>query len=183
MRCFVIGTGRCGTMTFAEACKSIDGFTVGHETRTAQIPRFDYPDNHIEIDGHLQWVLPQLLTEYPDAIYVHLIRDKKECVESLAQREQSMKAYAHLLGIPHGDREAVASTLYDNQNELIARLLPRNALTIRIEDIEARLPALIQRLDATYQSGEASRAARKRYNATVPPVPEVGTDSEDDEAE
>ncbi len=51
MRIFVIGTGRCGTVTFSKACEHITNYISGHETTTHGKlgNNFDFPDNHIEI--------------------------------------------------------------------------------------------------------------------------------------
>lgn len=61
MRVFVLGTGRCGTMTFSKACGHITNYTSGHETHRLHPERFPhYPDNHIEVDAHLAWMLGDL---------------------------------------------------------------------------------------------------------------------------
>ena len=49
MNVFVLNTGRCGSMTFVEACRPITNFSSAHESRCAKLgaERFAYPDNHI----------------------------------------------------------------------------------------------------------------------------------------
>jgi hypothetical protein len=88
MRVFVTGTGRCGTSTFYHACKHITNYTCGHETKTGpkRICDLEYPDNHIEVSSHLALFIPLLRQRYPDALWVHLIREKNACVKSLASQ-------------------------------------------------------------------------------------------------
>lgn len=87
MRVFVLNTGKCGSTTFFEACKHITNYTCGHETNTHKlIGRLIYPDNHIEIDNRLIFFFGELESHYPNAYYVHLIRNTKDCVNSLNQR-------------------------------------------------------------------------------------------------
>lgn len=89
MNVFVLGTGRCGTVTFIEAAKHIDGFSAGHETlsRRPNPHRLDYPDNHIEADNRLSWMLGALDDRYADEpIYVHLTRDRLETAKSFNKR-------------------------------------------------------------------------------------------------
>ena len=90
MRVFVVGTGRCGTRTFHQACLRISNFTAGHETHALRsIGDLEYPDGHIEVDHHLGWALPLLLERYPpgpDALYIHLLREREDCVRSFSRR-------------------------------------------------------------------------------------------------
>ena len=93
MRIFVLGTGRCGTTTFAKACSHITNYTSGHETHRDHPERFPvYPDNHIEVDGHLAWMLGMLAMEYPDKFddqsvrYIHLRRDREAVAKSFLPR-------------------------------------------------------------------------------------------------
>ena len=95
MRVFVFSTGRCGSTTLAKACRHITNYSSGHETNAGKVS-IDYPDNHIEIDPHLTFNLPMIRTLYPNAIFVHQIREEDGCVASLAKRG-SMKN----LWIPH----------------------------------------------------------------------------------
>lgn len=134
MRIFVLGTGRCGTVTFSKACGHITNYTSGHESNMGRIANFNYPDNHIEVDGHLQWILPLLLDAHPDAKFVHLIRDKAETCRSLARRE-SMDLYAELCFMAPRTPDRAANVLYDNTNRLIELLCP-GALRLRLETIK-----------------------------------------------
>lgn len=98
MNVFVLNTGRCGSTTFIKACRHITNFTCGHESRTAALgaDRLAYPDNHIEADNRLSWLLGRLDAIYGDnAVYVHLKRDIHDTARSYARRYSNgiMKAY------------------------------------------------------------------------------------------
>jgi len=89
MHIFVLGTGRCGSFSFIEACKYITNFTCGHETRSQKLgpARFDYPKNHIEADNRLSWHLGELEQKFPEQVfYVHLKRDRDKTAKSFSKR-------------------------------------------------------------------------------------------------
>lgn len=89
MRVFVLGTGRCGTTTFARACSHITNYTSGHETKPgAWRRRLDFPDGHIEVDHRLAWFLGTMDKVYGDEpTYVHLTRDPEETAVSWSVRK------------------------------------------------------------------------------------------------
>jgi hypothetical protein len=96
---FVLCTGRCGSVTFAQAASHITNATAGHETRSHVIgsQRMAYPTQHIEVDNRLSWVLGRLDQTYGrSAFYVHLTRDPKAVAASFAARHDRgiMGAYA-----------------------------------------------------------------------------------------
>ena len=87
MNVFVLNTGRCGSVTFIKACQHISNYTAAHESRSHCIAgeRLAFPDNHIEADNRLSWVLGRLDAAYGDnAIYVHLRRDRTDTIRSFA---------------------------------------------------------------------------------------------------
>ncbi|MDH3948403.1 MAG: hypothetical protein OEU74_05525 [Gammaproteobacteria bacterium] len=89
MNVFILNTGRCGSTTFIKACQYITNFTSAHESRCALLgeTRFDYPDNHIEADNRLSWVLGRLDKHYGNnAIYIHLRRNNNDTATSYARR-------------------------------------------------------------------------------------------------
>ena len=89
MNIFILNTGRCGSTTFIEACQHITNYTAAHESLTAELgeDRFDYPDNHIEADNRLSWLLGRLEEQYGNnAIYVHLYRKREAVARSFANR-------------------------------------------------------------------------------------------------
>jgi hypothetical protein len=142
MRIFVIGTGRCGTVTFSKACQHITNYTSGHET-TGRLPikeKLTYPDNHIEIDPSLSYFIPLLREKYPDALFVHLQRERESCVDSLMKR-QSLYSYAGFhLRAHHTEcsknMRLIAEIYYDNTNELIKKILNENRIFIPLEMID-----------------------------------------------
>jgi hypothetical protein len=75
-------------MTFAEACGHMTNFTSGHETRSRTYgdERFAFRDQHIEVDNRLSWFLGGLHERFPDARYVHLIRDPEAVAASYLAR-------------------------------------------------------------------------------------------------
>jgi len=93
MNVFVVGSGRCGTVTFSSACKHIVGFSSSHETRTDDmLRRFKFPNYHIEVDNRLSWFIPRLAAMYPDAMFVHILRNKRSVVDSFASRAETSEA-------------------------------------------------------------------------------------------
>lgn len=108
MNIFILNTGRCGSMTFIQACQHINNYSALHESRAHLIgeQRLDYPDQHIEADNRLSWVLGRLHQQYADdAFYVHLHRDPVQTANSFSKRDHFgiMKAYRE--GILLGGQE------------------------------------------------------------------------------
>jgi hypothetical protein len=100
MRVFVLNTGRCGSKTFSAACRHITNYSSGHETLGARHygpERFEYPDQHIEVDNRLSWFLGTLdrLFGLDDVLWVHLIRDSEATARSFYGRWN----YLNRLGI------------------------------------------------------------------------------------
>jgi hypothetical protein len=78
-------------VTFSRAAAHISNFTAGHETRVSQLgeARLAFPDNHIEIDNRLTWMLGRLEERFGnDAFYVHLTRDAEATALSFNHRWQ-----------------------------------------------------------------------------------------------
>lgn len=89
MHVFILCTGRCGSLTFARACRHITNFTAAHESRVPRLgdDRIAYPDNHIEVDNRLAWFLGRLDAAYGDrAHYVHLTRNEADVIASWSRR-------------------------------------------------------------------------------------------------
>jgi len=119
MRVFALGTGRCCSMTFSKACEHFYDYTSGHETKAGSFNDLNYIDNHIESDAHLFWRLPRLISLYPNALYVHLIREKRSCVKSLAKRK-SIDKYASFTEMCDSfDRIEICDNFYDFVNDTI----------------------------------------------------------------
>jgi hypothetical protein len=78
-------------VTFSRAAAHIRNFTAGHETRVRFVgdTRVAYPDDHIEVDNRLSWMLGRLDEKFGDrAFYVHLTRDTQATALSFNQRWQ-----------------------------------------------------------------------------------------------
>lgn len=98
MNVFVLNTGRCGSTTLIAACQHITNYSSAHESRAACIgdDRFAFPNNHIEADNRLSWVLGRLDRIYGNnAYYIHLKRDHEATAASFLRRYDRgiMRAY------------------------------------------------------------------------------------------
>ncbi len=99
-------------MTFIKACQHINNYSALHESRAHLIgeQRLAYPDQHIEADNRLCWILGRLQEQYgDDAFYVHLHRDPAQTATSFSRRDHFgiMKAYRE--GILLGAQEDLAA--------------------------------------------------------------------------
>lgn len=141
MRVFVIGTGRCGTVSFREACRHIENFSDGHESRCGLL---EYPDNHIEVNPQARGLVKHLAQKYPEARWVHLIRDPETCIPSLAAMGRGiiMEYYGRInpsvqISPSNGD---IAYRFYWQENDLIEVQLehlvpPAQRMKIRLETV------------------------------------------------
>lgn len=88
MNVFVVGTGRCGTVTFTKACQHVTNFTAAHESTSGLTRAADlsFPAQHIEVNPHITWLLGPVAALHPDALWVHLVRAKEDVVASWMQR-------------------------------------------------------------------------------------------------
>jgi hypothetical protein len=92
MNVFVLCTGRCGSTTFSKACAHMHNYSAKHESRSHLLgdARMAYPDNHIEADNRLSWLLGRLEARFGDqAFYVHLMRDPAATARSFVKRWDS----------------------------------------------------------------------------------------------
>lgn len=89
MKIIVLCSGRTGSYTLSKACEHISNFTCSHESQVS-IPygkRFQFPDQHIEIDNRLIWQLGGLESHIGnDARYVYLKRDLAHVKQSFIKR-------------------------------------------------------------------------------------------------
>lgn len=177
MNVFVLNAGRCGSSTFIQACRHIDNYSAGHETRLRMIgaARFAYPERHIEADNRLSWLLGRLDQAYGDrAFYVHLTRDPDVCAVSFARRMDFgiMKAYREgilLGGEPAQDAHALARDYLDTVDGNIALFLrdkPRR-MAFRLEHAEADFTAFWQAIEARGDLDAALLEWGTRYNASA----------------
>ena len=178
MNIFVLNTGRCGSTTFIKACHHISNFTSAHESRCHLIgdARIDYPENHIEADNRLSWVLGRLDKRYgDDAVYVHLQRNKSDTAGSFIKRYDIgiIKAYREgiLMGVSEDARAiSVASDYCDTVNSNIELFLKDKTRKIdfqlenaaynfeifwRMIEAKGNLDAAIREFDLTYNASDS----------------------------
>lgn len=179
MRIFVTGTGRCGSVTFSQACRYVTNYTCGHETHTnkptaaglrGDVANWQYPDNHIEVSPQLVIGIPLLRRRYPEAKWVHLVRqDRDACARSLANRSD-VRAFAKywFLNVDP-DELTVAYAVYDTVRALSEALLP-DAFTLELEQARLQWPACWEFLGARGDFQRSLCEWDKRYNATSVPV-------------
>ncbi len=138
MRIFVVGTGRCGTVTFHHACMHIDNFISGHESFSKQLFENDFviPDGRIEVDPHFAHFLPVLIKKYPEAKWVHLVRERIKCVESIA-KTNGLKHYVKLVSM-NNDVSMIkaAGMFYDVVNANISKwMMDCNHIEMHLENL------------------------------------------------
>lgn len=182
MNVFVLGTGRCGTVTFTRACQYITNYSTGHETRSAEIgdARFDYPDDHIEADNRLSWFLGRLGSRYDDrdVLYVHLLRDREATAASFLKRWDGpqkagiMSAYRHGV-IPRGSewpesrRLDVCRDYVDTVTANVTEFLgSRPHMTLHLEDIEPGFSAFMDRIGADGDLDAARQEWEIKHNGS-----------------
>lgn len=168
MRIFVTGTGRCGSVTFSKACQHITNYTSSHETdwRKGPASLLNYPDNHIEVSAHLVYFIPNLRKRYPDAKWVHLIRERDRTIASLSKRcgtEMSWFSY-QWWGLK--DSKQGATIFYDATNALCNVLLP-DAMKFHLEQAADQFPIFWKWIDAEGNLNAALAEFSIKYNAYV----------------
>ena len=181
MNIFVLSTGRCGSTTFIMACRHITNYTCAHESRTWMLgdDRFAYPENHIEADNRLSWLVGRLDKKYGDnAIYVHLKRNASATARSLVKHYTRgiMKAYSKgggiLLRLPKdSDPNAVALDYFNTVNSNIELLLrgKTRVMEINLEDIDRDFTAFWKFIGAEGDMNAALAEFSHRYNAAKLP--------------
>ena len=177
MRVFVLGTGRCGTVTCSRACSHLTNYTVGHETRAGKVGdgRFDYPGEHIEIDPRLPWFTGELASRFPDAFYLHLVRDPEATAQSIARRWGGRGGFARGFGesmILRGDRSATrleiarfqVRTMTLNIGLLLGCVEHRMAGSL--EDAKSWFPEFVRRIGGQGDIDRALSEWEVPYNAS-----------------
>lgn len=166
MRVFVVGTGRCGTATFYQACRHITNYTCAHESQAYRIPDYEYPDNHIEVSHMNIIAIPHLRERYRDSLFVHLFRERESCISSLIQQiPLELKAWSiewYLRDdLPVGE---IAPAYYDRVKELCNRLC-----TCRVEVEKAKIwwTDFWDAIKAEGNQEEALKEFDRRYNPSV----------------
>lgn len=156
-RVFVLGTGRCGTRTWAAACGHIDNWTSGHETRNRLFAgRLDYPQRHIEVDNRLVFHLGGLQRLYgDDPLFVHLTRDPEAVAASLAHgvrgRRGIMPAFVgHIIRSRRVNPMEAARIYVETVTDNIEAFLSGkpNVIRVRIEQPHAAFDQMWEQIGA-----------------------------------
>jgi hypothetical protein len=172
---FILSAGRSGSQTFAKACDHIANYTSAHESRSGLLgeAHFDYPDNHIESDNRLSWLLGRLDRRFGDrAFYVHLTRDTRPVAASWAKRAHTgmMNAYRYAI-LWHCPKDAAPMEValdYCETVEQNIRLFLRdktNWMDLRLEEARERFPEFWRRIGAEGDLAAALAEFDVRHNA------------------
>lgn len=174
MNVFVLNSGRCGSMTWIQACRHITNYSAGHESRTHMVgdKRLAYPDDHIEADNRLSWLLGRLDHAYGnDAFYVHLQRDREATARSFARRRDFGILHAYQEGILFGsDPEIDALTLARDYLETVERNIQlflrdkSRVMQARLENLEEDFQRFWQAIGAEGDLEAALAELKIRYN-------------------
>lgn len=183
MNVFILSAGRSGSKTFARACGHVTNYTSAHESRSGLLgdAHFDYPDNHIESDNRLSWLLGRLDRKYGDhAFYVHLTRETGPVAESWAKRAHTgmMNAYrnAILWHCPGNATPREVALDYCDTVEQNIRLFLRdktNWMPFRLEEGRARFPEFWRRIGASGDLEAALAEFDVRHNQAWERRPKV----------
>ncbi len=176
MRVFVLSTGRCGSTTFARACKHLTNYSSGHETRShlKGPKRLDYPDNHIECDNRLSWLLGRVDERFgDDAYYVHLLRDPAQVARSYNRRWKKktsiVKAYRdgiHMSPYEPNSEEWIFEfihTVTKNIEFFVAN--KSRVFTLHMEEAEQEFPKFLDWIGAKGDLVAAANEWSIRHNA------------------
>lgn len=181
MRVFILCTGRSGSMTLIRACKHIQNYTAGHETRSTTFgkERFAFPENHIEGDNRLSWVLGNLEKEHgDDAFYVHLKRNRDKVASSFMLRfyQPSSMIDAFCEGIKKSiperldseERLAACYDYVDTVNSNIEYFLRNKSkkLEMNLENIKLDFKELWKMIEAEGNLEEALAEFDIRHNSS-----------------
>jgi len=178
MNVFVLGTGRCGTVTFSRACRHLTNFTTGHETNAKKYgdSRHAYPTRHIEVDSRLTWFLGQLGQRYPDALYFHLRREREATALSIARKwHGGAISFARAFGeamVMRGhcepeDRIRLALFQYDTATANINHFLrDKNSRAGWLHEYEYWFPDFLDWIDAEGNREAAMREWETKHNAS-----------------
>lgn len=176
MNIFVLNTGRCGSTTFIQACRHISNYTSAHESRSTLVgeARLAYPDNHIEADNRLSWILGRLDRRYgDDAVYVHLRRHDQATAHSFTRRYDFgiIKAYREgiLLGLSEAPPPLQLALDYcetvNSNIEMFLKDKPRK-MVFQLENAERDFRQFWQLIGAKGDLTKALGEFKVSYNAS-----------------
>ncbi len=177
MNVFILNTGRCGSTSIIEACRHISNYSADHESRSGRLgdERLDYPEQHIEADNRLSWLLGRLDRKYGDeAIYIHLMRAPEKVARSHVLRYSHGIIYAYRKGIlrglnPESDAYEVSLDYADTVTENI-RLFLRDKtrkMEFHLENAEQDFRRMWELIGAEGDIEAAVAEIQKPHNATV----------------
>ncbi|CAL2087434.1 hypothetical protein [Tenacibaculum sp. 190524A05c] len=181
MRVFVLCTGRSGSLSFVNACKHIRNFTTSHESLADVFgnERFNFPNNHIEVDNRLSWSLGHLNKYFgDDAIYIHLKRDRDKTANSFFQRFYLPGSIidAFCDGVRMNPVEKLSKKMrlkacYDyvdtvNTNIEYFLLDKSKKMTINLETIEQDFPKFLEFINADIDLEKGIEELRKSHNSS-----------------
>jgi hypothetical protein len=182
MRVFVLSTGRSGTVTFSKACSRLTNFSSGHETNARRYgdARFEYPENHIEVDSRLSWFLGELLRRFPDAYYVHLKRDEEATAQSIARKWHGgaisfSRAFGESMVMLGGRAEQrmrldlarfQVRTVNANIELMLSAGVIGDSMTMQLENWKKDFPKFLTAIKAQGPLDAALREFRRRHNAS-----------------
>ena len=183
MNVFVLCTGRCGSMTFARAWGHVENFTAAHESKRGTLGPRTYPEDHIEVDNSLSWVLGRLDALYgEEAFYVHLKRKREDTVQSFMGRAGIVpKAYGRLIGASIEERRRdVCEHYYDTVNQNIELFLKDKPwkMNFSLASAQTDFREFWDRIDANGNLSEALEEWKRNYNASDSEAEEHGSLSE-----
>jgi hypothetical protein len=172
---FILSAGRSGSKTFARACGHITNYSSAHESRSGLLgdAHFAYPENHIESDNRLSWMLGRLDRKYgDDAFYVHLTRAVGPVAASWATRSYTgmMNAYRYAI-LWHCPKDATAYEVardYCDTVDANIRLFQRgrnNWMEFPLEEGRERFPEFWRRIGAEGDLAAALAEFDVRHNA------------------
>lgn len=184
MNVFVLCTGRCGSVTFIEACKHIINYSSAHESRASHIgvERMNYPEHHIEADNRLSWLLGRLEKVYGEhAFYVHLKRNREATAESFIKRYDRgiMKAYRGngiIMGLPENSNPLdVALDYCDTVNANIDAFLKDKPLKMdfQIESATQDFKIFCKHINAKLDMERALSEFSIHHNASTQSKPSL----------
>lgn len=171
MRVFVVGTGRCGSVTFSRAAAHITNYSVAHESWIN--PNLHFPDRHIEVSPRLTWVLPKLVETYTtDVLYVHLRRRRVEVVRSWLRRgrQRGPGIWERLVypTLPEDYRQS-CELCYDAVTRMIELCLAgKNQMTVWLHEIRKSWRQFWRAIGAEGNYRRSLAEWRVRYNASKP---------------
>ncbi|PVV10784.1 MAG: hypothetical protein B6D77_07805 [gamma proteobacterium symbiont of Ctena orbiculata] len=176
MNIFILNAGRCGSSTFVQACKHISNFSAAHESRSTLTGdlRLAYPDNHIEADNRLCWMLGRLDQKYGnDAYYVHLTRDRQASVESFVKRMDYGIMRAYREGILMGGQQQSALEIASDYMNTVSRNISLflngkdHIMMFNLENASSDFVDFWNWIGARGELDKALAAWQIRYNASV----------------